>query len=172
MADKPGPDHVDRSRAQWLAQRPDIDTAPMAILGRINRIALAIAPAISASMARYDLDRGEFDVLAALRRAGPPFRLTPTDLYASLMLSSGGLSNRLRRMERKGLVDRLENVVDGRSRLVAMSEKGLNLVDRAFEADMALESSMLEALDDAQRKQIELLLRKLNRSLEASNQER
>lgn len=171
MMSENNPDHVDRSRAQWSAQRPDIDTSPMAVLGRINRVAQMTGQAISASMTKFNLDRGEFDVLASLRRAGPPFRLSPTELYTSLMLSSGGLSNRLRRMERKGLVERPENMADGRSQLVALSERGLALVDTAFEADMALEAAMLLSLDDTERKQIEIALRILCRSLEASDRD-
>lgn len=166
------PDHVDRLRAQWSTQRSDIDTSPMAVLGRINRIAHLTGPEISALMAKFELDRGEFDVLATLRRSGSPFTLSPTDLYTSLMLSSGGLSNRLRRMERKGLVQRTESKSDGRSQLVALSNKGLALVDEVFEADMALEKKMLSLLTDAEFRQAEETLRMLCRSIESSLQKK
>lgn len=168
MTEKDKRDHVDRLRGQWAAARPDIDTTPMAVLGRVTRIAHLTAPAISASMGKYGLDRGEFDVLATLRRAGPPFTLSPTDLYKSLMLSSGGLSNRLRRMERKGLVDRSENEADGRSQFVILSERGLKLVDAAFAADMALEKELLSRLDEAAMRQAETALRQLCRAIEAA----
>lgn len=166
MIDDSNLDHVDQSRMQWSEQRPDIDTSPMAILGRINRVALMAGQAIAASMAEVGLDRGEFDVLATLRRAGSSFALSPTELYTSLMLSSGGLSNRLRRMERKGLVGRAENTADGRGQLVVLSAKGLALVDEAFEADMKLEASLLQILGEQEQKQLEAALRMLCRDLE------
>lgn len=168
MIDSQKPDHVDRLRAQWAEQRPDIDTSPMAVLGRINRIAHLTGPAILASMQKHGLDRGEFDVLATLRRSGPPFTLSPTNLYTSLMLSSGGLSNRLNRMEQKGFVQRSDNKSDGRSQLVSLSDRGLVLVDEAFEADMSLELGMLSGLDDNEFKQAEAALRMLCQSIESA----
>ncbi len=164
------PDHIDQLRAQWAAQRPDINTSPMSVLGRVNRIAHLTGPAISALMEKFSIDRGEFDVLATLRRAGPPFTLIPTELYTSLMLSSGGLSNRLNRMERKGLIKRSENKSDGRSQLVQLSDKGLTLVDKVFAADMNLESNMLSHLTSFEFIQLEEALRILCRSIERSTE--
>lgn len=172
MTKAKNPDHIDQLRAQWAEQRPDINTSPMTVLGRVSRIAHLTGPVISVSMEKYGLDRGEFDVLAALRRAGPPFTLSPTDLYTSLMLSSGGLSNRLRRMERKGLVLRSENITDGRSQLVELSKEGLKLVDDAFQSDMELESSLLSHLSVAEFNQLETALRVLCRLIETSLQKK
>lgn len=168
MANTSTTDYVDRLRAQWSAQRPDIDTSPMAVLGRITRIAHLTGPEISALMVKYKVDRGEFDVLATLRRAGSPFTLSPTDLYTSLLLSSGGLSNRLRRMEQKGLVRRMDNKSDGRSQLVALSNRGLALVDEVFGANMSLERELLSLLTETEFRQTEASLRVLCRSIEAS----
>nr|WP_321449344.1 MarR family transcriptional regulator [uncultured Cohaesibacter sp.] len=159
-------DHVDGARLQWETLRPDIDTTPMEILGRINRIALLTAPAIVSVMAEYDLDRGEFDVLATLRRSGAPFALRPTELCSSLLLTSGGLSNRLRRMERKGLVTRTQNEEDGRSQLITISPKGLNLVDQVFTHDMKVEAGLLSKLDEKHRSQLAEALKALCLTLE------
>src|SRR5437899_5878438 len=95
-------DHIDRLRAQWALELPDIDTEGMAIIGRARRITLHLRPPIEAVFARHGLDAGEFDVLSTLRRAGPPYRLTPTELYRTLMISSGGLTDRLTRLEAAG----------------------------------------------------------------------
>ena len=80
-ADRANEDHVDRLRRQWARELPDLDTEPMAILGRARRLTNMVRPSIEATFSGYGLDRGEFDVIATLRRSGPPYRLTPTDLY-------------------------------------------------------------------------------------------
>lgn len=168
MTNPKNPDHVDRLRVQWAAQQPGIDTSPMSVLGRVNRIAHLTGPAISDLMDKFNIDRGEFDVLATLRRAGPPFTLKPTELYTSLMLSSGGLSNRLNRMKHKGLIKRSENKSDGRSQFVQLSKRGLALVDKVFAADMALEKDILSHLNNSEFVQLETVLRMLCQSIEKS----
>jgi DNA-binding MarR family transcriptional regulator len=154
-------DHVDRLRGQWARELPDLDTEPMAILGRAMRITNMVRPSIEATFAAFNLDRGEFDVIATLRRSGPPYRLTPTDMYTSLMISSGGLTHRLDRLEKAGLIRREKSLHDGRSMLVALTDKGIALSEAAFRKDMASELSFLEALDSAERKALASLLRKL-----------
>src|SRR5690606_33969319 len=116
------------------------DTGPMAVLGRIWRIANIVAPGIEATFKTFGLERGEFDVISTLRRAGPPYRLTPTELYTMLMISSGGLTHRLDRLEKAGLVRREASQADGRSRVVALTEKGVAVAEEAFRADMAQEA--------------------------------
>ena len=99
-------DHVDRLRALWAEELPDLDTVPMSILGRIYRLSNLVRPSIEATFAEFGLDRGEFDVISTIRRAGPPYRMIPTDLYRLLMISSGGLTHRLDRLEKAGLIER------------------------------------------------------------------
>ena len=106
-------DHVDRLRAQWARELPDLDTEPMAVLGRIWRISNLVRPGIEATFRGFGLDGGEFDVIATLLRAGPPYRLSPTALYTALMISSGGLTHRLDRLGRAGLVKRERDPGDG-----------------------------------------------------------
>ncbi|TCL72897.1 MarR family transcriptional regulator [Rhizobium sp. BK251] len=154
-------DHVDRLRRQWERELPDLDTEPMAILGRAFRLGNLVRPSIEATFAGLDLDRGEFDVIATLRRSGPPYRLTPTEMYSSLMISSGGLTHRLDRLERAGLIRREKSSHDGRSVQVALTEAGVARAEEAFRKDMASEAVFLDGLDDAERATLAGLLRKL-----------
>ncbi|CAN7412928.1 MarR family winged helix-turn-helix transcriptional regulator [Rhizobium sp. LjRoot254] len=154
-------DHVDRLRGQWARELPDLNTEPMAILGRAMRITNMVRPSIEATFAGFDLDRGEFDVIATLRRSGTPYRLAPTDMYTSLMISSGGLTHRLDRLEKAGLIRREKSPHDGRSMLVALTDRGITLSEEAFRVDMASELTFLEVLDSAEREQLAGLLRKL-----------
>lgn len=158
---KSSEDHVDRLRRQWAKELPDLDTEPMAILGRALRLTNMIRPSIEATFAGYGLDRGEFDVIATLRRSGPPYRLTPTEMYSLLMISSGGLTHRLVRLERAGLIRREPSPEDGRSMLVALTDGGIALAEKAFRKDMASEARFLEALSVQDRETLAGLLRKL-----------
>ena len=160
-------DHVDALRAQWRRVRPDLDTAPMGVLGRINRISLLVAEPIAAVMSEHGIDRGEFDVLASLRREGKPHELTPTRLYTSLMLSSGGLTNRLKRLARKGLIGRRPDPSDGRGELVCLTAAGRRVVDAVVDRDMNVEAALLQALTAQQHDALEGLLRRLAKALEA-----
>ena len=160
-------DHVARLRAAWARERPDIDTEGMAILGRARRIVLASRGPIEAVFTRFDLDAGEFDVLASLRRSGTPYRLRPTELFQLLMISSGGLTDRLSRLERRGLIARIPSEEDRRSLIVELTEAGRALVESAFEADMAVERGLLDGLSAAERQDLAALLTKLALSVEA-----
>jgi DNA-binding MarR family transcriptional regulator len=160
-------DHVDRLRAQWAAELPDLDTEPMAILGRARRLTLLVAGSIEATFARFGLDRGEFDVISTLRRSGPPYRLTPTELYSTLMISSGGLTHRLDRLEKAGLIGREKSATDGRSVQVVLSDAGIALAEAAFRDDMAGESRVLKHLDPEERAALGALLSKLLAGVEA-----
>lgn len=154
-------DHVDRLRRQWARELPDLDTEPMAILGRALRLTNMIRPSIEATFAGCGLDRGEFDVIATLRRSGPPYRLTPTEMYSLLMISSGGLTHRLVRLEKAGLIRREPSPEDGRSMLVALTDAGAALAEKAFRKDMASEMKFLESLSAKEREALAGLLRKL-----------
>ena len=160
-------DAVDLRRAQWARELPELDTEPMAVLGRIWRIANVVAPGIEATFRGFGLERGEFDVISTLRRSGPPYRLTPTDLYTMLMISSGGLTHRLDRLERAGLIRREQSPQDGRSRVVALTEEGARGAEQACRADMEQEASTLAGLEPSDRAELATLLRKLALVLEA-----
>lgn len=160
-------DHVERLRGQWASEAPDIDTSPMTILGRAYRLSNLVRPSIEATFARFGLDRGEFDVISTLRRSGPPYRLTPTELYRSLMISSGGLSHRLVRLEKSGLITREKSTGDGRSFLVMLTAEGQRRAEEALRADMANELSFIEMLSEEKRAALAALLRDLLIEVEA-----
>ncbi len=154
-------DHIDRLREQWTRELPDLDTEPMAILGRIYRISNLVRPGIEATFAEFGLSRGEFDVISTLLRSGPPYTLTPTELYTSLMISSGGLTHRLDRLAKAGLVARGNSPHDGRILLVTLTEEGRRRAEAAFRLDMAREARQMAGMDLARREALSRLLREL-----------
>lgn len=159
-------DHVERVRAQWARELPDLDTTPTAILGRAYRLSNLVRPSIEETFAGFGLDRGEFDVISTLRRSGPPYRLTPTALYRFLMITSGGLTHRLGRLEKAGLIRREKSAEDGRSLLVVLTELGFRRAEEALRADMASEAQFLASLDPAKRAALAELLKELLATLE------
>jgi DNA-binding MarR family transcriptional regulator len=162
-----GQDHVDWIFAQWAREMPDVDTRGAAVIARLRRITLKSRRDIEASFKRFGLDTGEFDVLATLRRSGAPFTLRPTELYRSLMISSGGLTARLERLEKAGLVRRRTPDDDARSLLVELTPEGRKKIEAAFSADMQIENRLVEGLTQAEHAELVRLLRKLALSLEA-----
>lgn len=167
MASEPTADHIDHLRAQWAKELPDVDTEAMQIVGRARRITLALRRDIEAVFARHGLDAGEFDVVATLRRSGPPYRLRPTELYKLLMISSGGLTDRLARLEAQGLVRRAPSPDDGRSLIVELTEAGSARAEAALREDMAVELEMISGLTAGERAELARLLRKLALQVEA-----
>lgn len=159
-------DGIEARREQWRREMPEVDTTGMAILGRARHITLQVRPAIEAIFARHGVDAGEFDVLATLLRAGPPYLMRPTELFRSLMVSSGGLTSRLTRLERAGLIERRESVQDGRSLLVQLTRAGKKLAAEAFCEDMALERALVGGLNEDELASLDGLLAKLALSLE------
>lgn len=158
-------DPVDRLLAQWRRERPDLDTRPMAVVGRVSRVARRIDLAQRATFARYDLDPPAFDVLATLRRSGEPFALTAGDLMRSAMVTSGAITQRLDRLEARGLVRRGPHPGDGRVVLVTLSPAGRELVDRVLPDHLATEERLLAGLTQVQRAALADLLRSLDGSL-------
>ena len=158
-------DHVDRIFEQWAVERPDLDRSAMAVLARILRAARIVDLEMGRVFAEDGLHRGEFDVLATLRRAGKPYRLNPTDLSATVLLSTGAMTNRLDRLESAGLVRRLADPEDRRGVLVELTAEGRSLIDRVLTAHVRNEERILESLTDADRRQLTRLLRKLLVSL-------
>jgi DNA-binding MarR family transcriptional regulator len=154
-------DHVDRVRAQWAAERPELDTAPVAVIARLGRAAAYVDAGINAGLAQFGLTREAWDVLASLRRTGPPYRLSPTRLYLGLMRSSGAMTHRLAGLERAGLVTRVQDPEDGRSLLVQLTRKGLSIVERVAPVHLATERDLLADLTDEEQRLLADLLRKL-----------
>ena len=138
----------------------------MSVLGRAYRLSNLVRPSVEQTFAQFDLDRGEFDVLSTLLRSGPPYRLIPTQLYRTLMISSGGLTHRLARLEKAGLVRRIPTTADGRSLAVELTEEGSQRTEAAFRLDMHNEAQFLTDLEEHELDTLAMLLRKLNASIE------
>ncbi|MCZ7589918.1 MAG: MarR family transcriptional regulator [Gaiella sp.] len=159
-------DAVDRITAQWRRERPDLDPAPMGIVGRISRIAALAERELDPVFAEHDLTGADFDVLATLRRSGSPYRLTPGELSRSTMVTTGGMTKRLDRLEAGRLVRREPDPSDRRGKLIALTSRGRDLVDHAVEAHLENEERLLAALPAAKRRQLASLLRELLVSLD------
>src|SRR6476661_1853160 len=154
-------DEIDRIVAEWNQVRPELDVSPTHTLQRITRLSLLQSVSFARVFARYGISFGEYLVLAALRRAGPPYRMNPTSLFNAVILSSGAMTNRLDRLEAMGLVERQPDPTDRRGRLVALTDRGLELVDAAVSDHLENEERLLGALDPGERDQLAGLLRKL-----------
>jgi DNA-binding MarR family transcriptional regulator len=156
-----GMDEIDRIVEQWNVVRPDLDVSPTHTLQRITRLGLLQAASFARVFAPHGVSFGEYLVLAALRRAGPPYQMNPTQLFGSVILSSGAMTNRLDGLEEMGLVGRLADPTDRRGRLVALTDRGRELVDTAVAEHLENEERLLGALDAEEREQLAGLLRKL-----------
>ncbi|PKM18797.1 MAG: MarR family transcriptional regulator [Gammaproteobacteria bacterium HGW-Gammaproteobacteria-15] len=159
------PDHVEARQRQWAQELPTVDTRGMAVLGRARWISMQVRPPIEAVFSKHGIDSGEFDVLSTLLRAGPPYQLRPTELFQSLMITSGGLTNRLTKLEKSGLIDRPANRDDARSLLVRLTESGRQTAQAAFIEDMQVEAALLDGLNSAEFAQLAALLKKLAHSV-------
>ncbi|MFB6664038.1 MarR family winged helix-turn-helix transcriptional regulator [Streptomyces parvus] len=152
------PDRVARIQAEWARERPDVDLSPQAVIGRLHRLGLLLTARLNLVYRRYGLSEGEFDVLATLRRAGEPFERAPGELAAHTMVTTGAMTKRIDRLERDGLVARRRSAADGRGRVVALTEAGRTLIDRAFTDHMENERVLLDALEPREAAQLERLL--------------
>jgi DNA-binding MarR family transcriptional regulator len=166
MARRSKKDPVDQILEQWGRERPDLDMRPMGIIGRISRVERLIDEQMRAACSKFNLERWGFDVLASLRRAGKPYQLTPTQLYNSLLLTSGAMTNRIDRLEAAGLVERLHDPADRRGVLVSLTKDGLKLIDEAVTAHMVVEEAMLECFSFRDRQKFAELLRSLLQNIE------
>ncbi|MBR7955280.1 MarR family transcriptional regulator [Burkholderia cenocepacia] len=165
-------DRAEHALAQWRAERPDLDATSMVVMGRLQEAALVIArDRLNPLFARYGMQPGEFDVLATLRRSGAPFALTPTALYDALMMSSGGMTARIDRLQKAGWVERRPNPADGRGTLVALTNAGRALIDEAVVAHIENQRALLDALSAAEQVQLSELLGKLLTGLEGATPE-
>jgi len=144
MAERP--DHVARIQAEWARERPDVDVAPQGIIGRMHRLAGHLTEELMIVYRRHGLGEGDFDVLATLRRAGAPFERTAGELAEHTMVTTGGMTKRIDRLEQAGWVTRRASERDGRGRVVALTPAGRELIDRAFTEHMANERRLLDAL--------------------------
>ena len=151
---------------QWQRERPDLDVTATGILGRISRIAALVGQEMDQFFQPHGLSGGDFVVLAALRRSGKPYQLTPTALSRSMMVSSGGTTKRLDRLEARGLVRRDPDPADRRGTLVTLTGAGLATIDTVESAHVQNEKRLVATLSPNQRKTLTRLLRELLLALE------
>ena len=151
--------------AQWQREKPEFDIGPMALFGALARAFLLTSPVIEKLMAKHGIARGMFDVLAALRRAGAPYRLPPSKLSKSLMLSGAGMTNRLDRLEALRLIARQPEPNDRRSVRIQLTAKGLQLVDKIIPQLVEIEKNIVSDFGDANIKKLTQLLVTLNQKL-------
>jgi DNA-binding MarR family transcriptional regulator len=161
-----GQDWIERVVEGWSRLEPGLDFEAYLVTGRISRIATHIARRQEEVFGRYGLNRGEVGVLSALRTAGPPHRLSPTQLFKGLMLSSAGMTSRLDRLEARGLVARSSDPSDRRGILVDLTGEGLELVDAVVAANTEEEKHLVAGLSADDVGSLALLLRKLLGQLE------
>lgn len=154
-------DHVDRVLEQWRTERPDLTADPMGVVGRIQRASRLLERGLSENFARHGLQLWEFDILATLRRAGPPYRLTAGALSDSAMVTSGAITNRIDRLEARGLVTRETDPENRRQVSITLTEEARGLVDDVLVGHVANEDRLLASLSAAEQRRLAALLRTL-----------
>lgn len=164
------PDAVDAVVAAWQRERPDLDLTAIAVVGRLGRVNLLLGPAQEQVFTEFGLQRGEFDVLAALRRSGAPYTLSPSRLSDLLMLSRAGMTNRLDRLESAGMIERSLDRADRRSFQIRLTEQGYTTVDAAMTQHTANVTALLAGLTPRELTTLDALARKLLHHLTAPAQ--
>ena len=162
MAEKDG---VDLIIEQWRRERPDLDPSPIGVIGRMSRLARELEARLEPVYREHGLEPGWHDVLATLRRSGPPFRLRVTDFSGALMLTSSGTTKRLDKLEQAGLIRRDPDPDDRRGTLITLTDAGRKLIDSVTEAHLANERRLLDTLTESEQRRLADLMRKLRLGL-------
>ena len=152
-------DKLDQVVEQWQIEKPHLDTLPMALIGRLLRLSKYLEIKISQCHKGFGLTLGEFDVLATLRRAAPDAGLRPSELINAMMLTSGAMTNRLDKLERKTLISRQHSELDKRSVMVSLTGPGLELIDSAIEAHVAVQHELLCSLNTQEKALLNQMLK-------------
>jgi len=151
-------DAVDRITGQWNAVRPDVDVSPISVIGRVSRLSRLVDRRLAENFALYGIESWMYDVLATLRRSGEPYELTAGELVRQTMVTTGAVTNRIDRLEERGLVERTRTR-DRRKVVVRLTQQGLDLVDGVVHPHMATEREILAALSPRQQAELARLLR-------------
>lgn len=162
-------DAIDTIISQWNKEKPGLDLDPMATIGRLKRCAALMQPRLEAVFEQFGLSYWEFDMLATLQRSGAPYCLAPTELFSSLMVTSGTMTHRMTQLEKKGWIERVANKHDARSKLVKLSDEGLKLIDQAVETHVNNEANILQPLTPEERQQLDQSLKTLLALLEPTD---
>ena len=159
-------DRLDEIEEAWRRERPDVDVGPLVLVGRLFRAVHLADAQLAAGLSAFDLQPGWFDLLAALRRAGKPYQLKPTELSRATMLSSAGMTKRLDRMAAADLVERRPDPSDRRATLVRLTPRGRRTIDAALPAHVSTEAGLLAGLTRQDRRSLDTVLRKILADLE------
>lgn len=152
-------DHIGNILAQWQQERPDLDVVSMGTIGRIKILNQKLTRGMEQAWSAHGLNGSSFDVLATLRRSGPTYALSPGDLMASTMVTSGTMTHRIDQLVKVGLVERVRNPDDGRSFLISLTSKGYELIDEAVATHVEAQAKLVSVLSDEQRAQLDELLK-------------
>ncbi|MCG8490984.1 MAG: MarR family transcriptional regulator [Sneathiellales bacterium] len=144
-------DEIDRIKDQWKVQRPDLDTDPMALIGRLLRLSALLSQEMEKLHRQYGLTAAGFDVLATLLRSGPPHALSPNQLLETMMVTSGSMTNRVDQLIKKGLVSRRQQAADKRSFLVSLTPEGYDLINRVVTVHAENQARLTSVLSDTER---------------------
>jgi len=158
-------DRVDVIQAEWRRERPDLDPSPQRVIGRLHRVGALLTERLTERYRAFGLTEGEFDVLASLRRAGAPYERVAGDLADHTMITTGGLSKRVDRLEERGLVRRRVEASDARRRIVHLTNDGKRLIDSAFTAHLDNERALLAQLGEEDSALLEQVLTRWARIL-------
>ena len=159
-------DKVDTIIEQWNREQPDLDVTSMALIGRFKQITQRLSLEMAKTFTEHGLNAANFDVLATLRRAGPPYALSPNDLIVSTMVTSGTMTNRIDQLIKSGLVERIQNPNDRRSVVVSLTKKGFTIIDQTLKAHVATQNRLTSGLSEDESNKLNDLLRKFLMSLE------
>jgi DNA-binding MarR family transcriptional regulator len=159
-------DPVDQVVEQWRRERPDLDASPIALFGRVHRVHLRVQSVLGRAFEEFDLNAASFDVLAALRRAGAPYRKSGSELAADSLLSSAGMTLRLDRLEQSGLIERHRDTADRRVVHSQLTEAGLRVIEEAIAVHLDNEHQMLAGLSRDEQTELARLLGKLEASVQ------
>jgi DNA-binding MarR family transcriptional regulator len=159
-------DHVDTIIAQWKRERQELDTQPMALIGRLKRVSQYLTVGMGKTFKQFGLNNASFDVLATLRRSGEPFALSPSELMKTMMITSGTMTNRLDQLEKVQLVERIKNPKDGRGFLIQLTPKGMVLINKVVTSHVETQKSLVSALSEDERQQLNNLLHRFLESFE------
>jgi len=162
-------DHVDEILANWERERPELDASPIGVFGRIARIDRLLDAHLAEFLGTHDLTLGLFDVLAALRRQGPPYRAKPSVLATTSLLTSGGMTGRIDQLERQGLVKRVNDPDDRRVSFAELTSAGLELIDMLFEQHLDREAALLRELTPEEQIQLGAFLRAVEATMSSDN---
>jgi DNA-binding MarR family transcriptional regulator len=152
-------DHVDQILEQWNRERPELDVDPMGLIGRVKRLYHHLSQEMEKTFAEHGLNPGSFDVLATLRRSGEPYRMSPSELMASTMVTSGTMTNRIDQLVKSGYVVRINNPTDGRSFLIGMTDEGFAVIDAAVTDHVETQRRLTAGLSTGEFQRLNRLLK-------------